>query len=218
MKIPAFKNDELFKKAFTHRSYLNEAEVVPESNERLEFMGDSILSFVVSSYIYNTYPSLKEGELTNLRSALTNTQTLYSLAKDLDLGQHLLLSHGEESGGGRLNKSILANTVEAVIGALFLDQGIGAVETFIAEILLDRIDEVVKVQGLKDAKSMLQEKVQEKHKTSPIYKIITEEGPDHAKTYTIGVYLNTKLLAEGVGHSKQEGEKAAAAKALQNLE
>lgn len=219
MNLPKFNNRLYFEKAFTHRSYLNEAGgAAIESNERLEFLGDSILSFVVSSYIYTAYPNLKEGELTNLRSALTNTQTLYSVACELKLGKYLKLSRGEESGGGRQNKSILANTVEAVIGGLFLDQGLDASEKFIQEILLDRIDEVVKVHGLKDSKSLLQEKVQEKHKISPIYKILNENGPDHAKTYTIGVFLNEKLLAEGTGHSKQEAEKSAATNALLNLE
>ena len=217
MKIPTFKNQELFNKAFTHRSYLNEAGIDMESNERLEFLGDSILSFVTSSYIYNKYPSLHEGELTNLRSALTNTQTLYTIALKLELGQHLKLSRGEESGGGRANRSILANTVEAVIGAVYLDQGIEAARDFIQEILIDHLDEIIEEYGLKDAKSMLQEKVQENHKISPNYKILSEEGPDHAKIYTIGVYVNEKLLAEGSGHSKQEAEKAAAANALNAL-
>lgn len=217
MNIPKFTNQGLFDKAFTHRSYLNESNAATESNERLEFLGDSILSFIVSSYIYEHYPNLKEGELTSLRSVLTNTQTLYNFAKELDLGKYLKLSKGEESTGGRASKTILANTFEAVLGAIFLDQGIEAAREFVHGVIITQIDEVVSSQGLKDAKSMLQEKTQEESKMSPVYKIVNEEGPDHSKTYTTGVFLNNKLLAEGTGKSKQESEKSAAEAALKNL-
>lgn len=214
MNIPEFKNKQLFSQVFTHRSYLNESPDAIESNERLEFLGDSILSFIVSSYIYEHYPSLKEGELTSLRSVLTNTQTLYQFASELDLGNQLKLSKGEESTGGRINKTILANTFEALLGGIFIDQGIEAASKFVHTVIILKIDEVVNSQGLKDPKSMLQEKTQEKSKTSPLYKIVNEEGPDHAKIYTAGVFLDEKLLAEGSGHSKQEAEKSAAANAL----
>ncbi|MBP9815587.1 MAG: ribonuclease III, partial [Candidatus Levybacteria bacterium] len=168
----------------------------------------------VSSYIYEHYPSLKEGELTSLRSVLTNTQTLYQFASELNLGSQLKLSKGEESTGGRVNKTILANTFEALLGGIFIDQGIEAASRFVHGVIILKIDEVVNTQGLKDPKSMLQEKTQEKSKTSPLYKIVNEEGPDHAKIYTAGVFLDEKLLAEGSGHSKQEAEKSAAANAL----
>ncbi len=214
MNIPEFKSKQLFSQVFTHRSYLNESPDAIESNERLEFLGDSILSFIVSSYIYEHYPSLKEGELTSLRSVLTNTQTLYQFASELDLGNQLKLSKGEESTGGRINKTILANTFEALLGGIFIDQGIEAASKFVHTVIILKIDEVVNSQGLKDPKSMLQEKTQEKSKTSPLYKIVNEEGPDHAKIYTAGVFLDEKLLAEGSGHSKQEAEKSAAANAL----
>ncbi|MGE5041603.1 MAG: ribonuclease III [Candidatus Levyibacteriota bacterium] len=217
MKIPEFKSKKLYSKVFTHRSFLNESTDEAESNERLEFLGDSILSFIVSSYIFDKYPQLKEGELTSLRSVLTNTQTLYMFAKDLDLGSHLKLSKGEEGTGGRANKTILANTFEALLGGVFLDQGLEAAEKFVHEAIIAHIDEVVHAQGLKDPKSMLQEKTQEVHKLSPVYKIVKEEGPDHAKTYTAGVFLNDKLLAEGVGKSKQEAEKNAAHNALKTI-
>lgn len=217
MKIPTFNNPQLYNTVFTHRSYLNESEILVESNERLEFLGDSIFSFVVSSYIYEQFPHMKEGELTNLRSVLTNTQTFYELAQKLNLGDLLKLSRGEEASGGRENKSILANTLEALIGGIYLDQGLEITIEFVKGILISKMDEIVKKQGLKDSKSQLQEHLQEKHKISPLYKIIKEEGPDHAKVYTIGVYLNTRLLAEGTGHSKQEAEKAAAANALLHL-
>lgn len=217
MNIPKFKNQELYDKAFTHRSFLNESPDAAESNERLEFLGDSILSFIVSSYIYEHYPNLKEGELTSLRSVLTNTQTLYQFASDLKLGEKLKLSKGEEATGGRTNKTILANTFEAVLGAIFLDQGIEPARDFVHGVIITHIDALVSVQGMKDPKSMLQEKTQEVNKLSPIYKIIKEEGPDHSKIYTSGVFLNEKLIAEGSGHSKQEAEKNAATNALKVL-
>lgn len=217
MNIPDFKDQKLLSKVFTHRSYLNESSDQAESNERLEFLGDSILSFIVSSYIYENYPNLKEGELTALRSVLTNTQTLYQFAKDLELGKYLQLSKGEEATGGRTNKTILANTFESLLGGLYLDQGLEKARDFVNSVIIIHIDEVVEKQGLKDPKSMLQEKTQEIHKMSPVYRIVNEEGPDHSKIYTTGVFLNNKLLAEGTGKSKQESEKNAAANALTSL-
>jgi len=217
MNIPPFNNPAIQTQVFIHRSYLNETGENIDSNERLEFLGDSILSFVVSSQIFNQYENLKEGQLTSIRSVLTNTETLYEISKELGLGEHLKLSKGEETSGGRQNKTILANTLEALIGGLFVDQGIDAARKFIEENILSRADEIIQMQGLKDPKSKLQEKIQETHKISPAYKIIKEEGPDHSKSYTIGVYLDEKLLAEGTGPSKQEAEKAAARQALENF-
>ncbi len=217
MNLPEFKDKKLYDRVWTHRSFLNESPDAAESNERLEFLGDSILSFIISSYIFEHYPHLKEGELTALRSVLTNTQTLYKFAESLDLGKYLKLSKGEESTGGRTNKTILANTFEALLGGIYIDQGISAATEFVTSVIISQIDEVVNDQGLKDPKSMLQEKTQEVHKMSPMYKIVKEEGPDHAKIYTTGVFLNNRLLAEGVGHSKQESEKNAAQNALSNV-
>lgn len=217
IKLPEFSNEEVRSVVFTHRSYLNENKEAKESNERLEFLGDSILSFVVSSAIYEQYPHLKEGELTSLRSVLTNTQTLYIVADNLGLGALLKMSKGEEEGGGRTNKTILANTYEAVVGGLFLDGGIEKARDFIATTILANQNEFVGQQGLKDPKSMLQEFMQEKYKVSPDYRILDEEGPDHDKKYTAGVFLNGELVANGVGRSKQEAEKDAAQKALETL-
>ncbi len=216
-KIPEFKNIKLYELAFTHRSYLNEVRNITESNERLEFLGDSILSFIISTYIFSTYKESKEGDLTSLRSALTNTETLYEVAKKLDLGKHLRLSKGEEESGGRTSRTILANTYEAVVGALYIDQGITTVEKFIGETIIEEIDEIIQKQGLKDPKSELQELLQEKHKLSPNYEVLEESGPDHNKIYTVGVYLSNELLAKGQGKSKQDGEKKAAQNALQAL-
>ena len=217
LQIPVFENQELRSLAFTHRSYLNENKQVPESNERLEFLGDSILSFVVSSSIYEQYPHLKEGELTSLRSVLTNTQTLYLVSQSLELGNELMMSKGEEENGGRINKTILANTYEAVVGALFLDGGIEKARAFITATIIDNQDKYVETQGLKDPKSKLQEFMQEKYKVSPDYRIVDEKGPDHYKEYTSAVYLNGEIVAQGSGRSKQDAEKDAAQKALERL-
>ncbi len=215
--LPQFNNEDLRNLAFTHRSYLNENKEVTVSNERLEFLGDSILSFVVSSHIYEQYPNLKEGELTSLRSVLTNTQTLYLVSEKLGFGALLKMSKGEEESGGRINKTILANTYEAVVGAIFIDQGIEAARTFIGTTILENQNEFVGSQGLKDAKSRLQEYMQEKFKVSPDYRILEEQGPDHDKEYTSGVFLNGEEVSKGTGRSKQEAEKDAAQKALDSF-
>jgi ribonuclease-3 len=217
MTIPAFKNKDIEFRVYTHRSYLNESNEAHESNERMEFLGDSILSFVVSSYIFDKYPNLKEGELTNLRSILTNTETLYEVAKELQLGELLKLSKGEEASGGRINKSLLANTYESVVGGLFLDQGIEASRTFIHDTIIAQTDKIIQNQGLKDSKSNLQEVLQEKYKESPIYEIVEENGPDHDRTYTVQVRIGDRILGKGVGKSKQDAEKQAAKEALITL-
>lgn len=217
LPLPEFINKDIEFQVFTHRSYLNESNSTQESNERMEFLGDSILSFVVSSYIYKNYPNLKEGELTNLRSILTNTETLYLVAKDLKLGEYLKLSKGEEASGGRTNKSLLANTYESVVGGLYLDQGIQASKQFIEDTIITKIDSIIKDQGLKDPKSHLQEVLQEKYKDSPIYEIVHEEGPDHARIYTVSVRIGDTTLGQGIGKSKQDAEKLAAKEALIKL-
>lgn len=212
--IPAFNNQDLFEQVFIHRSYLNESREKSDSNERLEFLGDSILSFIVSTHIYKEHPDLKEGELTSIRSILTNTETLYLISRELDLGNRLKMSKGELASGGRENKTILANTFEALLGGIFLDQGIEVARLFVENTILVKAKELIDIQGMKDPKSKLQEKTQENNKTSPVYKILNESGPDHAKVYTVGVYLGEQLLAEGIGKSKQDAEKNAAQNAL----
>ncbi|MBI4067690.1 ribonuclease III [Candidatus Gottesmanbacteria bacterium] len=210
-----FKNQNLVKMAFIHRSYLNEAKENLESNERLEFLGDSILSFLVSKFLYTTYPHLPEGELTSLRSAIVKTKTLSQIASDLSLGTLLKLSKGEIASNGRENPSILADTFEALLGAIFLDQGLPKAEMAIKKFLLPQLTEIIALKAYKDAKSSLQEIIQEKTRSSPVYKVLQEKGPDHAKTFTIGVFLGDELLGKGVGKSKQEGEQMAAAVALE---
>ncbi|OGG03353.1 ribonuclease III [Candidatus Gottesmanbacteria bacterium RBG_16_37_8] len=209
------KNENLLKLAFIHRSYLNEAKVKKESNERLEFLGDSILSFSVSKYLYLNYPKLPEGELTNLRSSVVKTQTLAIIAKELNLGHFLKLSRGEEDGGGRNNPSILADTFEALLGAVFLDSGLSAVEKILDKYLFVLFPQIFKDKTYKDSKSSFQEMVQEETKVSPVYKVVNEKGPDHAKEFTVAVFVNNNIWGEGLGKSKQEAEQKAATSAIE---
>lgn len=210
-----FKNKTLINQAFIHRSYLNEAKEKISSNERLEFLGDCILSFLVSRYLYLQYPKLPEGELTNLRSSVVKTSTLAAIAKKMNLGKYLKLSHGEEEGGGRSNPSILADTFEAFLGAVFLDTGLPSVETILNEHLFILITRIYKEKSYKDAKSTFQEMVQGTNKLSPLYKVISEKGPDHAKEFTIGAYVHSVLWGTGLGKNKQEAEQKAALSAIE---
>lgn len=217
MKLPKFKNQDLFQQAFTHRSYLNEAKSNMESNERLEFLGDSILSFVVSQFLYKEFPQFKEGMLTNLRSLLVNTKSLAEESKNLEFGKYLKLSRGEEDAHGRENQSLLADSYEAYIGALFLDQGIEAVDEFIHQTLLRKVGEIVEQKSFKDPKSLFQEYMQAQTHASPVYKVTHEEGPSHAKTFTVAVFVKEEQLGEGLGKSKQEAEANAAKQALEKI-
>lgn len=217
MNLPKIKNKKLLEEALTHRSYLNESRERVPSNERLEFLGDSILSFVVSDYLFKNYPDFNEGKLTNLRSLLVNTRTLALIAKECELGQRLRLSKGEEESGGRNNQSLLADTFEAFIGALFIDQGIGEAQKFINTAVIPRADDFLSKNMLKDPKSMLQEYVQGKKQNSPLYKVISEEGPAHARRFTVGAFVGEKHLGQGEGKSKQEAEENAAKSALKSL-
>ncbi|MGI8419991.1 MAG: ribonuclease III [Candidatus Levyibacteriota bacterium] len=216
--LPEFKNPKLLQQAFIHRSYLNESKEPIESNERLEFLGDSILSFVVSDHLYKTYPDFDEGILTNLRSLVVNTKSLAKTAKKLTFGDHLMLSKGEEDSKGRENDSILANTFEAVIGAMFMDQGIESVRTFLFAVLIPEIEVYVEKKVFKDPKSLLQEYVQARKQNSPLYKVLAEEGPAHAKQFTIGVFVQEQLIGQGQGKSKQEAEEHAAERALEHVD
>lgn len=221
-RLPSFRNKALFAQAFTHRSYLNEAKVTAKrdervllSNERLEFLGDSVVSFIVSDYVYRTYAQFDEGTLTNLRSLLVNTQSLAEAARHLGFGKLLLLSKGEEESKGRENATLLANCFEAFVGALFLDQGIENVRSFLEVVLLIKAGELVKKQSFKDPKSLLQEHVQAKRQNSPNYRVMNETGPAHAKVFEVGVYVDGMLLAKGEGRSKQQAEGEAARLALE---
>src|SRR3989338_337097 len=186
-RLPKLKNSKLFEEAFTHRSYLNEARQKVASNERLEFLVDSILSFVVSNYLFENYPDFDEGTLTNIRSLMVNTKSLSNIARELEMGKLLKLSRGEEESKGRENEALLENSFEAFVGALFLDQGIKAVKDFLNKILLSKTQELIKKKTFKDPKSILQEMIQAKKRSSPTYKVIEEQGPAHLKTFKVGV-------------------------------
>lgn len=213
-----FKNPKLLAQALIHRSYLNEiAGKGIRSNERLELLGDSILSFIISEWLFFKFPNYPEGELTNLRSNIVRTSSLAQIAQELGLGDYLLLSRGEQESGGAQNPSILANALEAIIGAIYLDQGIITAQNFIKEKFAPLINKITKRGEFKDAKSILQEKLQADLKQAPVYKTLKEEGPDHDKTFTVGVFIQKKLLAKGKGKSKQEAEEKAAKTALEKI-
>jgi ribonuclease-3 len=208
-----FKDKSLLDHALTHRSWVNEHKGVRTSNERLEFLGDAILEYVTSKEIYNKFPDKEEGYLTALRANLVNTIALSEIAKKLDLGPELFLSRGEEEGGGRQNTSLLADTVEAVIGAIFIDRGIGPAEDFIKENLLSDVDKKAS-EPLKDYKSRLQEFVQSKGFSTPKYQVIEESGPDHDKKFVIEVVVNGESWGKGEGKSKSTAEQEAARQVL----
>ncbi|HEY4493619.1 MAG TPA: ribonuclease III [Candidatus Paceibacterota bacterium] len=210
-----FKDKDLLTQALTHRSYLNENKSFKlPHNERLEFLGDAVLELVCTEYLYNKYPGKTEGELTSVRAALVNTVSLSKVAGVLGLGAYLLLSKGEAKDTGRARAVILANTFEALVGAIYLDGDYKSAGEFLKKVLLEKADEVVEKSLWQDPKSVLQEKAQDSEGITPVYKTIKEVGPDHAKTFTVGVYLNTKLIGKGTGMSKQEAETEAAKAAL----
>lgn len=213
----SFKNQELLKHAFYHRSYLNEARHIKESNERLEFLGDAVLSFLTSEFLYREYPEFPEGILTNIRSGLVKTKSLAEVATTLHLGSLLFLSHGEEDSGGRSNASLLADCFEALLGALYLDSGIDLARTFLTRHLFPRAQHIIDTKSYIDFKSLLQEVIQQDNKSSPTYRVAKSEGPDHAKTFWIEVLVGETIMGTGSGKSKQEGEQAAAAQALEKL-
>lgn len=216
-KLPQFKNKKLFEQAFIHRSFLNETREKISSNERLEFLGDSVLSYVLSEYLFIKYPQFNEGILTNIRSLLVNTKSLAEISKSLGFGEYLKLSKGEEDSKGRENQSLLADSFEAYIGSLLLDQGINVTRDFLIEVFTPMTDTIVKSRSFKDPKSLLQEHAQGRKQNSPVYKVLRETGPAHSKTFIVGVYVGSKLLGEGEGKSKQEAEESAAQKALNLL-
>lgn len=206
-----FKNKSLLKQAFIHRSYLNEnPDLKLSHNERMEFLGDAVLELAVSEYLYSNYRKKSEGVLTTWRAALVKGESLAQVAKDLELGQYLKLSKGEEKGGGREKKMILADTLEALIGALYLDQGFKAVRKLVNQFIIRYLEEIIKEGAEIDAKTYLQEKSQENLGVTPTYEVIKESGPDHAKEFKVGVYLNEKLIGTGKGPSKQKAQQAAA--------
>jgi ribonuclease III len=213
----AFKDKALLRQAFYHRSYLNEDRSVKQSNERLEFLGDSVLSLLTSHYLYKTYPDFPEGILTNIRSGLVKTKSLCQISTNLKLGDLLFLSKGEEESGGRKNQSLLADVFEALLGAIFIDTGIENAKKFLEEHLFPQAKGLVENKAYIDFKSHLQEIVQEKIKISPTYRVFRSEGPDHDKTFWIEVVSEGNVLGTGSGKSKQEAEQAAARDALEKM-
>lgn len=212
----SFKDKNLLRQAFTHRSYINEhRESGLEHNERLEFLGDAVLELVVTDFLYNKYPDKTEGELTAYRAALVNTGSLSEVSVALGINDYLYLSKGEAQDTGRARSYILANTFESIVGALYLDQGYGAAQRFIADNLFHRADEIVAKRLWQDPKSNFQEQAQERVSVTPRYELIEEKGPDHDKEFIVGVYLNKELVATGKGRAKQEAEQEAAKNALE---
>ncbi len=213
-----FNDISLLRMACTHRSFLNENKGAGlEHNERLEFLGDAVLELVVTSFLYRKYPQKHEGDLTAFRSAIVNTVSLTKVGESIKLGDYMLLSKGEAKDTGRARGVIIANAMEAIIGAIYLDQGYNGAANFIASHILEVIDieEIVKKKAWLDAKSLFQEKAQEKINTTPTYKTLKETGPDHGKHFTLGVFLGDVQIATGSGMSKQEAEQKAAEKALE---
>ncbi|MCX6721063.1 MAG: ribonuclease III [Candidatus Staskawiczbacteria bacterium] len=211
-----FKNKDLLTQAFTHRSYLNEnLDFKLEHNERLEFLGDAVIELIVTEHLYKEFPEKPEGELTNWRAALVNAKMLMSVAEELGFNDFLLLSKGESKEVGKARAYILANTFEALLGALYLDSGYKPCDEFLKKYLLIKLAEIIKEGSYKDSKSKFQECSQEKVSITPNYKVMKESGPDHDKKFVVGVFLEDELVAEGQGSSKQEAEEDAATTALE---
>ncbi|MBQ9510982.1 MAG: ribonuclease III [Clostridia bacterium] len=208
----SFSDKELLLQALRHSSYSNEART--SSNERLEFLGDSVLSKIVSEYLYKTFPERNEGDLSNIRRQLIEQKTLATFARELEIGKYLFLGHGEENGGGRDLDSNLEDAFEAIVGAIYLDGGDASAEKFVLSIISDTAKEISSSKKLIDPKSLLQEIVQDTPGEKLEYVITGEEGPDHDKTFYCDVMVNSNVIGSGVGHSKKEAEKAAARKAL----
>ena len=215
----SFINKALLKQAFTHRSYINEnRDSGLEHNERLEFLGDAVLELVITDFLYGRFKEMNEGQLTSLRSALVNADTCAFVADKLGANDFLLLSKGEAKDVGRARQYILANTLEAVIGAIYMDQGYESAKEFILKHVAPLVEEIVEKGIWIDSKSLFQERSQENEGITPAYKTVRETGPDHDKHFTVGVYLGKDKVGEGSGQSKQDAEQEAARKALKNKE
>lgn len=210
-----FKDKKILTIAFTHRSYLNEnPNTGLEHNERLEFLGDAVLELIVTDFLYAKYKDEPEGMLTSYRAALVNATIIAEIALSLGMNDFLLLSKGEAKDTGKARQYILANTFEALLGAIYLDQGYETAEKFVKTYLLPRVDEIVSKKLWRDSKSLVQEMAQEHVGVTPSYKVVQESGPDHDKHFVIGIFFGDEQIAEGKGKSKQEGEQQAAEAAL----
>lgn len=213
-----FKRQAHLEEALTHRSYLNEHPGEATShNERLEFLGDAVLELAVTEDLFGRFPQYEEGTLTSLRAALVNYQMLASVARALDVEKFLRLSRGEAKDTGRAREVILANAMEAIIGAIYMDGGYASAKAFVLRAVAPRLTEVLERSLYKDPKSLLQEKIQAERKVTPTYRVLEERGPDHARIFDVGVYFGDELIAKGSGKSKQDGEMEAARNALDML-
>lgn len=209
-----FKDRNILLQALTHRSYINEnPKWGQDHNERLEFLGDAVLELVVTEYLYKTYPN-PEGEMTNWRAALVNAVTLSRITSEFDLNDYILLSKGEARDTGRARQYILANAMESLIGAIYLDQGYDASKKFIEKFILKELSGIIRNELYRDAKSLFQEKAQEKVGITPTYEVLKEWGPDHARNFQVGVFLEKEMVGIGDGPSKQEAQQVAASDAL----
>lgn len=214
----AFNDIELLVTALTHRSYVNEHKrSTKEHNERLEFLGDAVLELVVTDYLFSNYEE-PEGILTSWRAALVRTESIGEAGEKLGYESLLRLSRGEKQGSSRARQQIMANAFEAVTGAIYLDQGYDAAQKFIAKNILSKLDQILKSGSWRDPKSYLQEAAQRVDGHTPVYKVLEEEGPDHDKTFTLGVYVGPKLMGKGSGPSKQVAQQVAAKEALKKYE
>jgi len=212
----SFSDISLLEQALTHRSYLNEnKDEKLGHNERLEFLGDAVLELATTDRLFKKYPDAPEGELTAYRAALVNTLSLATIAEELSINSFIRLSKGEAKDTGRARQFILANAVEAIIGAIYLDRGYEAAEKFVATYFYPKLDEIIKKKLWLDAKSAFQEKAQEKVGVTPEYRVLEEEGPDHDKTFKVGVFLQDVEVAVGEGPAKQEAEQSAARAGLE---
>ena len=212
-----FKNIALLTRALTHRSYINENPDALADNERLEFLGDAVLDFIVAAWLFQRYPEMTEGDLTQVRTALVRTEQLAEFASKLDLGRAMRLGQGEIVSGGRSRRALLCAGFEALIGGIYLDRGVGAVEDFFEPYIIDAIDEILVDGHPRDPKSLLQEWTQARAQDPPEYEIIKETGPDHEKVFEVKVSVNGAVSGTGKGNSKREASKMAAQKALEEL-
>ncbi len=215
----SFANERLLAQALTHRSYINEhGEAETGDNERLEFLGDAVLDFLVGDMLYQRFPGMPEGDLTRLRAALVRTEALADLAKQIGLGSSLRMGKGEEASGGRERVTNLCAAFEAVVGALYLDRGVEAVRTFVTPRLESSLEQILAEARDKDARSQLQEWSQAEHNLTPVYRTVAANGPDHQKEFVVEVAIGERALAQGTGRSKQSAAQAAAREALRRME
>jgi ribonuclease-3 len=214
----SFEDPSLLRRALTHRSYLNEHPDAIEDNERLEYLGDAALDFITAAWIYNRFPEMNEGELTRLRSALVRTEQLAAFAQEIELGEALFLGKGEAITGGRKRQALLCGAFEALMGALYLDAGLDAVDRFMQSRLLQATQSAIDDERLLDARSQLQMWAQAKVGETPQYETISSHGPDHAREFVVQVKVGERITAHGIGKSKQEAAQSAAGAALEDIQ